>query len=185
MKKIIALSALMAALVSANAFAIDSNVNFTGTVTSSTCTLNAADVTKTLTVPDISVAALTALGGLGFTSQSAATTVTFTSCPSIVSNVSVTKATTTGTIFNNTNSSYVPASGTATGINLVVYAGQASSGWLSADGSALNRTFAVTSGSVTIPVGVGVRTNVSLLSSSPAPTAGTYSSAYTLTFAWS
>ena len=187
MKKIIALSALMAALASANAMAVDANLTFTGSVTSGTCTMNASDATKTLTIPDISSAALVALGQSSWSSQSSTTTVGFTSCPASVSSVNVIQATSTGTIFNNVSNSYVPASGTAKGIHLVLSAGSnVANGFLPTDGSVIsNKTFATTSGSVSIPLTVGVRSNKSLLSTAAVPTAGTYSSSYTVTFSWS
>lgn len=185
MKKIIALSALMAALASANAMAVDSNLTFTGSVTSSTCTMNAADTTKTLTIPDISSAALVALGGYSYSSQTSSTTVGFTSCPASVSSVNVVQVTSTGTQFTDANS-YAPASGTATGIHLVISAGNATTGYMPADGSVIsNKKFAVTSGSVSIPLIVGVRANKSSVASAAAPGTGSYSSGYTVTFSWS
>ncbi|WP_146159944.1 MULTISPECIES: type 1 fimbrial protein [Kosakonia] len=182
MKKIIALSALMAALASANAMAVDSNLTFTGSVTSSTCTMNASDATKTLVIPDISSAALLAAGA---TSQSASTTINFSSCPASISNVKIIKGETTGSLYTGysateTNRS-VPASGTATGLNLILFAGPSQTS-VPVNGSVIsNQNFAVTNGSASIPVGVSAAANAN----NQAATAGTYSSSFTLTFAWS
>lgn len=184
MKKIIAISALMASLASANALAVDSNLTFTGSVTSGTCTLNAADTTKTLTIPDIGVQALLANDTWAY--QNATASINFTSCPSSVSAVKIVKATTTGTaaLAGNVHN-YLPASGSAKNIILVLSAGTPS-GLVSTDGSVIGNSFATTStGTATIPVYVGVRSLKELVSSSSDPTPGNYSSAYTLTFSWS
>ena len=185
MKKIIAISALMASLASANALAVDSNLTFTGSVTSGTCTLNAADTTKTLTIPDIGVQALLANGNT-WAYQNGTASINFTSCPSSVSAVKIVKATTTGkeALAGNVHN-YLPASGSAQNIILVLSAGTPT-GLVSTDGSVIDNSFATTStGTATIPVYVGVRSLKSLVSSSSDPTPGNYSSAYTLTFSWS
>ncbi|UDJ82057.1 hypothetical protein UYSO10_0916 [Kosakonia radicincitans] len=182
MKKIIALSALMAALASANAMAADANLTFTGSVTSSTCTMNASDATKTLVIPDISSAALVARGVNGYQTQQANTTVSFTSCPASVSQIKVASVTSTGTV--QTDKTMVkPASGTANGVWTSLVLG-GPTGYVAADGSVLSYGTSVTSGGASVYVGVGV-VAASTRASVAAPTAGTYSNSYTLTFSWS
>lgn len=183
MKKIIALSALVAALASVNAMAADANLTFTGSVTSGTCTMNAADATKTLTIPDVSVATLLASTNV-FATQSASSTIGFTNCPSSVSAVKLVQGTTTGTqAISGNASNYVPASGTAKNTALVLTVGGV---YPSLDGSVISQSFATTStGTASVTIQAGVRSLKSLISSAADPTAGTYSSSYTLTFAWS
>ncbi|WP_146159940.1 fimbrial protein [Kosakonia sp. H7A] len=186
MKKIIALSALMAALASANAMAVDANVTFTGSVTSSTCTMNASDASKSLTVPDISAAALTAQG-TAWGNATATTNITFTSCPASVSALKVASITSTGTQYTsgtNSNYRYTPASGSATGFYTVIGLGTNKLAQ-PADGSVLSWSVAPTSGTAVVPVTVGPQAYTAVVSSAAAPTAGNYSTSYTLTFAWS
>lgn len=177
MKKIIALSALMAALASANAMAADANLTFTGSVTSSTCTMNSSDATKTLTIPDISAAAL-AGSTTAWQYQTASASIGFTSCPANISTVSVSQITSTGARGSNAVNT-IPASGTATGLVMGIALGT-NPNWMPADGSILsaNNSFSVTNGSVSIPVKAAI-------SPSGTPTAGNYSNSYTLTFSWS
>lgn len=179
MKKIIALSALMAVLASASAMAADANLTFTGAVTSGTCTMNASDATKTLTIPDIGAAALSA-STTAWQYQSASSNISFSSCPANVSAVKVTQITTTGTPNTTYPTNSIPASGTATGLVMGIALGS-SPNWMAANGSALNSSFAVTSGSVSIPV----KAAISPLVAGGTVTAGNYSSSYTLTFSWS
>lgn len=183
MKKIIALSALMAALASANAMAVDSSLTFNGAVTSGTCTMNSADATKTLTIPDISAASLAANSG-SFGYQVANGTVNFTGCPGSVSSVKVVNITNSGTPVNGDAKNYFPASGTVTGVALTFSLGTAGNA-LAIDGSTLNYSVNTSNGAASIPIYSGVRAAKAVQSSLAAPTAGTYNSAFTLTFAWS
>ncbi|MHC0025533.1 fimbrial protein [Enterobacter vonholyi] len=187
MKKIIAISALMAAMASANALAADANLTFNGAVSTGTCTMNSADATKTLTIPDVSISALTAVGAVAYGTINANTTVGFTGCPSTTSYVNVESVTSTGAIFNNSNVLASPASGTATGVHLIFSVGPGVTNYVAIDGSTItNRQFAVNSqGNATVPIYVGVRANQSVLSSSADPTSGTYSNSYTVTFTYS
>lgn len=179
MKKIIALSALMAALASANAMAVDANLTFTGSVTSSTCTMNAADATKNIVLPDYPVSALAG----AWTSVGAGSTITFTSCPASVSNLITAVTSTTGTQLTTTNKVTTPASGTATGVGLLFAAGSSKSN-LAVDGSNTVST-AVSGGTAVVPIYVGLGKAQAWASSAPAAAAGNYSSSYTLTFSWS
>lgn len=186
MKKIIALSALMAALASANAMAVDANLTFTGNVTSGTCTMNASDASKTLTIPDISASGLVAQG-TAWGNASATTNITFTSCPAAISALKVSSITSTGTQYASGSASpyrYTPASGTATGIFTAIGLGTSKTVQFS-DGSALSWSVAPSSGTAVVPVTVGLTANSAVVSSATAPTAGNYNTSYTLTFSWS
>ncbi|WP_320705070.1 fimbrial protein [Enterobacter asburiae] len=177
MKKIIALSALMAALASASAMAADANITFTGEVKASTCIMNANDATKTLVIPDIGAAAASAQST--WATQTIGTTISFSMCPNSVSSVNVANITTTGSPAFSAATSY-PASGTATGVTLGIALGEQTS-WVATNGNGIYRPFSVTNGSVAIPI----RAGVSRASTTTPVTAGDYSSSFTMTFSWS
>ncbi|MDX7664704.1 hypothetical protein SJ554_19835 [Enterobacter asburiae] len=178
MKKIIALSALMAALASASAMAVDANITFTGAVKAGTCTMNTNDATKTLVIPDIGAVAL-AQSNTNWATQNVGTTISFSKCPNSVTSINIAKLTTTGGP-GFSGSTSTPASGTAGGLVLGIQAGE-SPGWLNLTGWAINRPFAVTDGSVTIPI----KAAVGRYSASQPVTPGNYSSSFTMTFSWS
>jgi len=183
MNKFIAISALMAAFVSANALAADANLTFNGAVSTGTCTMNAADATKTLVIPDVSSSSLANAGNTAFTSYSANSTISFTGCPAEVSNVVLSSASGTGTTFGGDTSRQTPASGTATGVHLVISSGPRVVDYLR---PGVARSFPVSpSGTVKVPVYVGVTADITSSSAFAAPTAGNYSSSYTLTFSYS
>nr|WP_261905546.1 hypothetical protein [Escherichia coli]CAH8250720.1 Uncharacterised protein [Escherichia coli] len=177
MKKIIALSALMTALASASAMAADANITFNGAVTAGTCIMNANDATQTLVIPDIGAAAASA--GSTWSTQHVGSTISFSQCPNSVTSINLAKMTTTGGP-GGTASTSTPASGTATGLHLGIAVGSPT-GWVNTIGGAINRPFAVTNGSVSIPF----RAGVSRASTTKPVTAGDYSSSFTMTFSWS
>lgn len=183
MKKILILSALVTALTSAGAMAADANINFNGTVSASTCTLNAADAAKTLTIPNVSPATLLALGTNGFLSYNASSSFGFTDCP-----VGLTKVTSAytyqGTLAGVNNW------GMATGVqNVSFYVMQSSLGLIAAnvklDGtSAAVNQATITAGAATVPVTVGVSAyNAAQVLT--LPTVGNYTGTFLVAFTYS
>lgn len=185
MKKIIAISALMTAMISANALAVGANLTFSGSVANATCTLQASDKSKTLVIPDISVASLLNSGGNTYYSQAGSTTFNFSNCPNSVSNVSAT--------YQYSGSTYSNIQGTASGANggVVFVVNQTSASNPSTgsinklDGSAPGANVAVSNGAAVIPVTIGIQAPVTWDSSFPMPTAGNYSGTFNVTFKYS
>lgn len=190
MKKIIAVSALMAALASANSMAADANLTFTGGVSTGTCVMNSADVTKTLVIPDVNAATLIAGGGGAYQTINATSTIGFSGCPQTTSKIVLNSATTTGSPFTGYIPSEVyrmlPASGTAaSGVNMMLVVNGVP---VSPTGSMLSNFTAANvsaTGTANVPVLVGISPNSDAGNSIPAPSAGNYSSSYTLSFSYS
>ncbi|MCK2177815.1 fimbrial protein [Enterobacter asburiae] len=186
MKKILILSALVTALTSAGAMAADANINFNGTVSASTCTLNAADAAKTLSMPNVSPATLLAAGTGSYTTYNASSSFGFTACPAGLTKVTSTY-TYQGALVGATSNTAVPSSGTASNVALVVM--QSATGnnaaVLNVNGTsaAINQA-TIAANAATIPVTVGIN---ALNSSGTAtlPTVGTYTGTYLVAFTYS
>ena len=185
MKKILILSALMTALTSAGAMAADANINFTGTVSASTCTLNAADASKTLTIPNVSPATLYAAGNTGYLTYNASGSFGFTACPAGLTKVT-SNYTYQGAIAGAAASTGV-ATGTATNVGMVVMQSSAAStsSIVSINGTSgtLNQV-AIASNAATVPVIVGAYA-VNSSGTLTLPTAGNYTGTYTVAFTYS
>lgn len=185
MKKILILSALMTALTSAGAMAADANVNFTGTVSAATCTLNAADASKTLTVPSVSAATLFAAGANGYLTYNASSSFGFTACPAGLTRVT-SAYTYQGSLIAG-NSEQAIATGTATNMTMIVMQGLTpnSSSIVKADGTsaAVNQT-TITANAATVPVIVGVNSK-NASGAVTMPTVGTYTGTYLVAFTYS
>ncbi|WP_320726123.1 MULTISPECIES: fimbrial protein [Enterobacter] len=180
MKKIIGLSALVVQMISLNAVAYDASVSFSGNVTAATCIMNPSDSTKTLTIPDVPAKRLYNAGVNGWKTYKKDTTVSFSLCPVSVTSVNVKTVTTTGTQLGVYPEYNTPASGSATGIFLVLGSNNIP---FKADGSDINKSFDVSGGVLEVPLTVGVA-SLGNAGGVSAPTAGTYSSTYTVTFDW-
>ncbi|MHC0025525.1 fimbrial protein [Enterobacter vonholyi] len=165
-------------------------VSVTGNVTAAGCRLSAADTSKSLVIPSVSAADLSAgfAGGLeGWLNYNASTTLNFTNCPTTVTHVSVNMSSTTGTALGGYNKgAVVPASGSAQGVVLMLAVGSGSNQYLLfADGSNARDFTVQNDGTVTIPVLVGVNAARAFNSAAPAVSAGSYSNTFTLSFTYS
>lgn len=185
MKKILILSALMTALTSAGAMAADANINFTGTVSAATCTLNAADAAKTLTIPSVSPATLLAVGNAASSTYYASGSFGFTACPAGLTKVT-SAYTYQGTVFA-TGNDWAVATGTAQNIAFSVMqsATANSSTSVAVNGtSSTNNQATITANAATVPVSVGIRpynsSGVLTL-----PTVGNYTGTYLVAFTYS
>lgn len=179
MKKLLALSALMAALTSVNAMAVDANLNFIGEVTSGTCVLNAADTTKNMVIPDIGAAALQTMGASSYDSVNATSSINISGCPGSVSNISafVTSPQPEQTGFGK----YITPDGTAKNINLAMRLGQdniTNKVDTNVTGQEAKNIGVLSGGKTSIPVLVGVTSNGNLA------TAGNYNASYNVAFNW-
>lgn len=181
MKKIFALSLLMAAFASTSAMAVtgsgpDANLTFTGSVTGSTCTLRSGDNNKTIIIPDISVAALNATA-TPYATQATSTDFQFTNCPSYITKVSATYSY-TGSLFNQYNAI---ASGSANNVLLVFSQASVSTmnsnSYVTIDGSAPAPDVSVINGGAIIPLTVGIQGS--------GVTTGTYNGTFNVTFNYS
>lgn len=185
MKKILILSALVTALTSAGAMAADANINFNGTVSASTCTLNAADAAKTLTIPSVSAATLLAAGANAYLTYASSSSFGFTACPA-----GLTKVTSAYTYQGSTmsgNPNWAVASGTASNITLIAMQSATSSAStvVSAQGvSAAVNQATITANAATVPVtvGIGAYNSAGALT---LPTVGTYTGTYLVAFTYS
>lgn len=186
MKKILILSALVTALTSGGAMAVDANLNFAGTVSANTCTLSASDASQVLTIPNVTVgdlyAATTSLSGYGQT-YSTGGSFKFSGCPA-----GLTKITTTytyqGTV-DSTNKNSAIATGTANNVQLIIWQGALGSNPVNVDGTTTtNNDAVITAGAATIPFWVGALSaqNGGLPVSA---TVGNYSGVYTVAFTYS
>lgn len=81
--KLLVISALLGTAAS-SAFAYDGTVTFNGQLSDSTCAVNAADATKTVTLPTVATTSLTTVGQTaGFTPFS----ISVSNCPASVTSV--------------------------------------------------------------------------------------------------
>ena len=187
MKKILILSALMTALTSAGAMAADANVNFTGSVSAATCTLNAADASKTLTVPSVSPQVLYGLASPTYATYTATGSFEFTACPAGLTRV--TSAYTYQGATGSANPTMAIATGTATNIGMVLLQSTTATGTLlNVNGtSGVANQANIVSNAATIPVTVGVQATNSNGTGIGAtlPTVGTYTGTYLVAFTYS
>ncbi|WP_320750691.1 fimbrial protein [Enterobacter roggenkampii] len=186
MKKILILSALVTALTSAGAMAADANINFNGTVSASTCTLNAADAAKTLTMPNVSAATLLAAGTAAYSTYNSSSSFGFTACPA-----GLTKVTSAymyqGSLISANTGMAIPSSGTASNVALVVMQSATgdSTSVVNAGGvSTATNQATITAGAATVPVTVGI-TAYSPSYVPTLPTVGTYTGTYLVAFTYS
>lgn len=185
MKKILILSALMTALASAGAMAADANVNFTGTVSAATCTLNAADASKTLTIPSVSAGTLFAAGVNGYLTYNASSSFGFTACPAGLTRVT-SAYTYQGSLMTGAPEQAM-ATGTATNMSMIVMQGLTPnlSSIVNADGTSSTRNYAtITANAATVPVIVGVNSK-NASGTVTLPTMGTYTGTYLVAFTYS
>lgn len=187
MKKILALSALMGALASTSVMADDNptaTINVNGAISVKACTINASDVSKTITIPTYDAQDLVA-AGQNWYDHSAETTVGFTNCPATVTSINIANITTNGTEIYDAYH-YTPANGSATGISLVAGTRKGS---LQANGSHIDQDSAFwaldSNGAVEIPIRIGVEANKAIDATAAEPTAGNYSSTFVYTFVYS
>lgn len=187
MKKILILSALMAALASTSAMAVDANVTFNGTVSTNTCTLNAADATKTLTLPSVSAATLYAAGTTAYTTYTTSGSFGFTACPSGLTKVTSNYTYQGSSLVSGTSGNSAVAGGTATNVALVLMQGSTgnSSTVVPANGTTnANNQTTISNNAATVPVTVGIWAANSS-NSLTLPTAGTITGTYTVAFTYS
>lgn len=184
MKKILILSALMTALTSAGAMAADANINFTGTVSAATCTLNAADATKTLTMPNVAPATLLA-ASTPYVTYSASSSFGFTACPAGLTKVTSNYVYQGSMASSNVNMAL--ASGTATNVGLVIMqSSTASSSTVVTPGvtGSVNNA-PIVSNSAVVPVTVGINATNPAGTAAVLPTVGNYTGTYTVAFTYS
>ncbi|WP_320744198.1 fimbrial protein [Enterobacter mori] len=182
MKKLLITSAVVTALTSYGAMAIDANINFRGAVSSTTCTLNAADAAKTLTLPNLTGQNLVDAGTSSRYSVSGS--FKFTDCPA-----GLTKVTSTYTyqgITHSLNQDW----GLANDNDKISFQVMQSpktdlSKILHLDGRSNNLNEAtITNGVATVPVTVGV-SSTNINNQVVMPSAGTYSGTFLVAFTYS
>lgn len=186
MKKKLNLSLLAVALIAGSTgvmAAPDANLTFNGTVSSSTCTLAAADAAKVLTIPTTTALGLYAAGSnVGF---SASSSFNFSACPAGLSKVTSAYTYQGALIPNNTTAAV--ATGTATN---VIFRAMQSSGvsltsFVPADGTSNSSNQAsITANSATVPITVGIQASNSA-GNLVMPTGGSYSGVYLVAFTYS
>lgn len=182
MKKLLITSAVVTALTSYGAMAIDANINFKGAVSSTTCKLNADDAAKTLTIPNVTAQNLFDSGMSG--QYSASSSFNFTDCPAGLTRVTSAYTYQGTTIFDSAEW------GVVNGKDHISFAVMQSpkadeSKRLHLDGrvEAINDA-TITNGVATVPVTVGVSTfgrNGYL----GMPEAGAYSGTFLVAFTYS
>ncbi|WP_320723676.1 fimbrial protein (plasmid) [Enterobacter asburiae] len=184
MKKLLILSAVVTALASYGAMAADANINFEGTVSSSTCTLNAADAAKTLSIPNVTAAELLSKGDQGRLTYAASGRFDFTNCPQ-----GLTKVTSAYTYQGQLHPGMVDW-GVANGADNVSFSVMQSANGdgnriLNLDGTVVGANEAtITNGVATVPVTVGVSAyNVS--HQLTLPSAGSYNGTFLVAFTYS
>ncbi|WP_320734766.1 pilus assembly protein [Enterobacter sp. 214E4] len=183
MKKLLITSAVVTALTSYGAMAIDANINFMGAVSSTTCKLNAADAAKTLTIPNVTAKNLLDSGDSG--QYSASSSFNFTDCPA-----GLTKVTSAYTYQGKTMFDYVDwgvANGTANNVAFTVMQSPNvdRSKKLHLDGRVEAQNDAtITNGVATVPVTVGVAA-INSNAQPMMPSAGTYSGTFLVAFTYS
>ena len=178
------MTALGMALVSSGVMAADGNINFTGTVSASTCTLAAADASKVLTIPNVSPATLLAAGNPGYLTYNASSSFNFSACPSGLTKV-ISAYTYQGTIAGSNN--WAMPTGTASNVSLYVMqsstAASASNVKLDGTSSTANQA-TISANSATVPVTVGVSAyNAAQVLT--LPTVGTYTGTFVVAFTYS
>ncbi|WP_064555918.1 hypothetical protein, partial [Enterobacter soli] len=148
-----------------------------------TCTLNAADASKTLTMPNVAAATLFAAGNTSYTTYYASGSFGFTACPAGLTKVT-SKYTYQGVIPSANDKGI--ATGTATNVGLVVMQSSTASGSsvvLVNGTSGTNNQTTITSNAATVPVTIGIigvnSSNVTAL-----PTVGTYSGVFDVAFTY-
>ncbi|WP_320728342.1 fimbrial protein [Enterobacter ludwigii] len=182
MKKLLITSAVVTALTSYGAMAIDANINFKGAVSSTTCTLNAADAAKTLTIPNVTAKNLMDSGNSA--QYSASGSFNFTDCPAGLTKV--TSAYTYQGITHSGNNDW----GLANGVDNVSFQVMQSpktdlSKRLNLNGISNNLNEAtITNGVATVPVTVGISA-YNKDTQFVMPSAGTYSGTFLVAFTYS
>ncbi|MDH1548039.1 fimbrial protein [Enterobacter ludwigii] len=182
MKKILITSAVVTALTSYGAMAIDANINFRGAVSSTTCKLNAADAAKTLTIPNVTAKNLLDSGDSG--RYSASSSFNFTDCPAGLTKVTSAYTYQGKTIFDYGD--WVVANGAANVAFSVMQSPNADGGRrVQLNGRTDGKNDAtITNGVATVPVTVGVaafNSNGEYMM----PSAGTYSGTFLVAFTYS
>ncbi|MGL3103899.1 fimbrial protein [Enterobacter asburiae] len=184
MKKLLITSAVVTALTSYGAMAIDANINFQGAVSSTTCKLNAVDAAKTLTIPNVTAQNLLDSGSTG--QYSASSSFNFTDCPAGLTKVTSAYTYQGNTIFNEYESDWAVANGAANVAFSVMQSPMADeSRRVRLNGTTKNANHAtITNGVATVPVTVGVaafNSNGQYVM----PSAGTYSGTFLVAFTYS
>ena len=182
MKKLLITSAVVTALTSYGAMAIDANINFKGAVSSTTCTLNAADAAKTLTIPNVTAKNLLDSGASG--AYSASSSFNFTDCPAGLTKVTSAYTYQGKTIFDYAD--WAVANGAANvALAVMQWPEPAENKRLHLDGRSNNLNEAtITNGVATVPVTVGISAynkNTQFMM----PSAGTYSGTFLVAFTYS
>lgn len=183
MKKILMLSAVMGALVSASALANPANVTFNGNVTSTSCTVVAGSKAMELIIPDVTTKEIAdGTEGYSLNAESPESDIEIVSCPPSVTSVNISSFSTTGIPGNNFLRT-IPESGTGKGVEIVFsYKNPDNDNWANLGPGEVPSVDWVpdASGNTTITVKSASHKN-----SANGIVAGDYQTTYTLTFAWS
>ncbi|WP_370605585.1 fimbrial protein [Citrobacter braakii] len=181
----LSVSALLLALSSLSAHAVDANINFSGNVSSGTCTLNAADAAKTLALPDVSPQTLYNAGSNAYQTYNASGSFNFTNCPEGLTKVTSKYIYNGFLVSNFSGTAY--AAGDAQNIGLILMQSPTASSAnivnVNGSSSVVNET-PIIANAASVPVTVGIAP-YSPNGDNAVPTVGQYTGTYTVSFTYS